>query len=107
MTSTCHKSCFNKENFSLNQNCVSSCYHKYINVLSNFTELTRKEGKKIYSDYVMKAYDLDDDDPIDKLLFPLGGNQIVNPLLPFKYIDGIRTFMSEGTFEFKHTDEYR
>jgi len=74
--------------------------------MSRFHELAKQEGKNVYSDYITKTYELETD-IIKYLLFPLGGSQVLHPLLLFKYNDNDRAFLAEGLFEFKSPFEMR
>ena len=106
MTSQCHKKCFKKESLTLDQNCITSCYHKYIHTISRYNDLTKNIGKAVCSDYVFKTFNFDED-PVSKLNFPYGGTKIGHPILIFKYWDEVKIFLYEGRFDFKSKDEMR
>lgn len=99
----CLKLCTNKN--KLEDLCLSSCYHKYINTLSNFLELTKKEGKEVKSDYVTKAFEFQDFDVLDYFIFPLGGSPWHNILVRFKHDFTLMSFFGEGISRFDKSKE--
>jgi hypothetical protein len=46
MTRMCHSKCFKKENFKLDNICLSACYHKYVNTISTLRKLSINHGDK-------------------------------------------------------------
>jgi hypothetical protein len=106
MTNKCIEKCFNYSKPSQNNTCNDICYHKYVNVLSKVEQLNREQGKVKHSELVIKAYNLNFD-IWDKFFFPSGGTEIMTPLIPFRFIDQLRVFPSEGANFLKNPDEWR
>ena len=96
MLNICHKRCFETD---INTDCVTSCYHKYINTINKIEKLSLKYGKKIKSEFVYKIYKLNENLIEDLFIFPMGGKPILNPLRAFKYYDNIIVFKGENPFK--------
>lgn len=78
MTRICHKRCFvmTDNKYNLDKNCLSSCYHKYINTISKLTNLSLNLGKKYESEFITSVYNTKDD-PLMDLIWSKGGSKLV------------------------------
>jgi hypothetical protein len=85
MTRLCHDKCF--KGSSLSEDCISICYHKYINTISKIEQLSINLGKEARSEFVTRVYKTKEDPLEDEYLFPKGGKMIWHISRRFKYFE--------------------
>lgn len=106
MTRKCHKKCFNKDEtntFNLNSKCVSSCYHKYINVISQLRKLALTKGDKAESEFITSAFSTKED-PLMNLLWSRGGSKVLSPpfvCLSLRHMPGVIMYPYKGFSPFR------
>jgi hypothetical protein len=85
MTQICHKRCY--INNQIHSECVSSCYHKYLNTISKIEKLGLQHGVETKSEFVKKIYHPVLNDSVElNYIFPIGGKEMMHPLRAFKYM---------------------
>lgn len=80
----CHEKCFKIdgnsnsgiEEFKLDKNCVTGCYHKYINVMSKLQKLSLDKGDKLDSQFVTTVFSTRQDEHLDLIWTP-GGSKFM------------------------------
>ncbi len=101
MTRKCHQKCY-KENI-IDKTCVSSCYHKYINVISKLRKLSLKKGEEVESEFVLTGYGLRENPMLD-LIWSKGGSKIMPPLfisMSLRSMIGITAYPYKGYSPFR------
>ncbi len=106
MTRKCHNKCFkinNLNNYHLDENCLSSCYHKYINLISKLRSLTFELGKKNESQFIYSAYSLGEV-PLMNFIWTQGGSNMM-PIPPMalvaKHMQGVVVHPYKGFSPFR------
>ena len=74
MTRKCHSKCFKEDMNKIDKMCLSTCYHKYVNVISTLRKLSIEQGDKQDSEYIYTIFDLKKD-PLNDILFSKGGSK--------------------------------
>jgi hemerythrin superfamily protein len=76
MTRICHKKCFN--DLSLSEECITTCYHKYVNTISKIEKLSLEVGKITRSEFVRRIYRTEKNLLEDEYIFPRGGKPVIH-----------------------------
>jgi hypothetical protein len=77
MTRKCHTNCFKTQNFKIDQMCLSSCYHKYLNVISSIRNLAINHGDNEDSEYIHTIFNPRHDIVMD-LIWSKGGSKFMH-----------------------------
>ena len=97
MTRVCHLHCFNKNSkLDIDQNCLSSCYHKYINSMKKIRNITIKLGDRKNSEFILKIFNTRKDYVLDYLWPPGGKTFMGHPLFGFRWIDDKKLYSYKG-----------
>lgn len=83
MTRICHKKCFNLQSLDLDNECITSCYHKYINSINKIRHYSIETGKKDKSEFIYKIFE-PNKDFVDDYVFPRNGSSFYIPTWAFK-----------------------
>jgi len=83
MTRVCHNKCFIVQKFNLENECITSCFHKYINTINRMRILTLESGKIDKSEFVFKIFD-PNYDPVEEFIFPRSGSNFYYPMWSMK-----------------------
>jgi hypothetical protein len=100
MTRLCHNRCYS--NNEIKSECVSACYHKYINTISKIEKMSQTNGVECRSEFIKKIYEPVMTDLLEtEYIFPQGGKPMIHPLRLFKYmkepiiVKGINPYMDK------------
>jgi hypothetical protein len=80
----CHEKCFKSDEMKLDKNCLTGCYHKYINVMSKLRKLSLQKGEKLESQFVISAFSLKQDAHMDLIWMPGGSKYMYG--VPYNWV---------------------
>ena len=84
ITRKCHQRCFKETDVKLDKNCLTGCYHKYLNVMSRLYKITGIDGDKVDSQFVTTVY-ATKEDPLMDLIWSKGGSKYMQ-LYPVTWV---------------------
>jgi len=105
MTKICHGRCFNLNRLDLESECITSCYHKYLNSINKIRNFSIETGKKDKSEFISKIF-RPNDDFVDDYVFPRTGSIFYMPNLSLK-TSSSKIFPKTGYDPFKNPWELR
>lgn len=73
MSRICHERCFNINKSDLEEECITSCYHKYLISINKIRNFSIEQGKKDKSEFVCKIFE-PTKDFVDDYVFPRTGS---------------------------------
>ena len=75
-TSLCFDKCFNVNKMKLNDDCVKTCYDKFLFSIKEVMDIVKSEGRQLNSEYVHHAFgeaDFRGKERVKDVAFPVGG----------------------------------
>jgi hypothetical protein len=88
----------------MSKDCLTSCYHKYINVLDKLRSLSIKKGDKFSSEFILKGFNPRFDEHED-FLFPKGGTQFSTYYNSTKIVEFYKIYPIKGFSPYRVDEE--
>ena len=109
ITRKCHQKCFKQNEIKLDKQCITGCYHKYINVMSKIRKKTLLDGDKLDSQFVLTVFSTRED-PVLNLMWAKGGSKYmlglpVNWVLKYNLFNQITPYKGFSPFRDKYENQ--